>query len=182
MKNIIIKIIAFTLLVGIGFYITKQRLSVQSEFVNGRQAPDFSAKLISGENVQLSNFIGNYVLLDFWASWCTPCRRENPKIVKLFEKFEDVSFSNAKKFIIISVALEKKGVIPWKRAIEQDHLYWPHHIMDMEHRIADLYEVTQIPSSFLISPEGLIIGVNQDTRAITKLLTPYVESKPDAED
>lgn len=175
MKEKIIKLITFTLLIGIVFFVVKQRLLVQSDFVNGRRAPDFSAKLISGKDVQLSDFKGNYILLDFWASWCGPCRRTNPKIVKLFENFKNVTFKNAKKFIIISIALEKKGEIPWKAAIEQDHLYWPYHILDMENKIAALYGVTKIPSSFLVSPEGLIIGVNQDTRAITKLLEPFIE-------
>lgn len=175
MKKKTVNLIVNILLVGALVYLLAQRFLNKPDFINGQTAPDFTGQLISGEKMNLSDLKGNYVLIDFWASWCGPCRRQNPKIVKLFDNFENTHFTNAEKFIVLSIALEKKGEGPWKAAIEKDDLHWPYHILDAGSQIASLYDVSQIPTSFLISPEGLIIGVNRSPRKIKKLLAPYIK-------
>ena len=177
MNKKVIKLIFSIVLIGVALYWIRQHFITQPNFINGRQAPDFSAQLITGKDVKLSDFREDYVLIDFWASWCGSCRRQNPKIVNLFEKYEHVSFINAKKFIVLSIALEKEGETLWEKAIEADNLHWPYHILDTQKSIASLFGVTQIPTSFLVNPDGIIIGVNQSVEEIEKLLNSYIKKE-----
>jgi len=85
----------------------------------GKMAPDFSSELIDGTPFQLSDLKGKYVLLDFWGSWCAPCRRDSPNLVKLHNEFNDATFNNAQGFEIVSVALEKDNR-RWKKASIKD--------------------------------------------------------------
>jgi peroxiredoxin len=121
----------------------------------GEMAPDFSMSTIDGKKVSLSGFKGKYVLLDFWASWCQPCRQENPNVVKAFQNFK------SRNFTIFSVSLDKDPVA-WKQAINADHLTWTHggELKDFEGPAVKLFQVEAIPSSFLIDPSGKIIAKN----------------------
>ncbi len=121
----------------------------------GEIAPDFETTLVDGNTFRLSDLRGKYVLLDFWGSWCPPCRKENPKLVRLHEKYAD-------QLVIVTVALEKDAV-SWKKAVKKDGFVWVHQIVDqnkyvMMSSIARKYGVTEIPSKFLISPEGILLG------------------------
>lgn len=119
--------------------------------VIGSLAPDFTMNDINNKSVRLSDYRGTYVLLDFWASWCVPCRKENPYLKTLYEKFKE------KNFIIISVSLDE-DVKKWKEAIEKDQLPWTH-ISDLQkpNKVAELYGVQPMPDNFLIDPSGKII-------------------------
>jgi len=122
---------------------------------DGEMAPDFEATLIDGTPFKLSDVKGNYVLLDFWGSWCPPCRKENPKLVELHKKYSD-------KLTIVTIALEKDGRY-WKKASQKDGFVWKHQIVDQNRlvlmsSIARKYGVSEIPAKFLISPEGKLIG------------------------
>lgn len=152
------------------------RVSDQSKLINGQPAVDFTAERFDWQKMKLSDLKGKYVLLDFWASWCGPCRKNNPKIVQLYESFNQADFKDADGFEIVSVALEKE-LAPWPKAIKKDKLDWEYHIIDIASgkdldngNIAALYGVKEIPATFLIDPDGMIIGVDLSARKIGALL------------
>lgn len=119
----------------------------------GAKAPDFSGPSPSGETIALSDLKGKVVLLDFWASWCGPCRKENPNVVKMYEKYAD------KGFEILGVSLDRDKA-RWEKAIADDGLTWLH-ISDLKHwqsQYASLYGVRSIPDTILLDAEGKIIA------------------------
>jgi peroxiredoxin len=119
----------------------------------GSDAIEFTQNDVNDKPVSLSSFRGKYVLLDFWASWCKPCRMENPNVVKAYNKFKD------KNFTIFSVSLDQQKE-PWLKAIEKDGLAWTH-VSDLKfwnNAAAELYHVQSIPQNFLIDPNGKIVA------------------------
>lgn len=121
----------------------------------GQVAPEFSLPDTAGVSVALSDFRGKYVLLDFWASWCPPCRRENPNVVKAFQQYRD------KNFTIIGISLDRDRK-KWLKAIADDRLTWTH-VSDLKYwdsEIPALYGVRGIPANVLLDPEGVIIAKN----------------------
>ncbi|ANE49818.1 TlpA disulfide reductase family protein [Flavisolibacter tropicus] len=119
----------------------------------GSEAMEFSQADTAGHPVSLSSFRGKYVLIDFWASWCGPCRRENPNVVKAYEKFKD------KNFTVLGVSLDQEKDA-WVKAIEKDKLHWTQ-VSDLQfwsNAVAQLYRVQSIPQNFLIDPNGKIIA------------------------
>ncbi|WP_461637631.1 redoxin domain-containing protein [Labilibaculum euxinus] len=129
-------------------------LSVKST-QKGVKAPDFTQNDANGNPVKLSDFRGKYVLLDFWASWCSPCRRENPNLVKTYKTYKD------KGFEILAVSLDKPGdKDKWLKAVEHDGLLWTQ-VSDLkgwDNEVSALYDVKAIPMNFLIDPNGIIIA------------------------
>ncbi|MDI9358534.1 MAG: TlpA disulfide reductase family protein [Phycisphaerales bacterium] len=121
----------------------------------GTVAPNFTQNDINGNPVSLSSFRGKYVLLDFWASWCGPCRMENPNVVEAYKKF------HSDKFTIIGVSLDKSKDA-WKSAVTTDGIQWTQ-VSDLQfwrNAVAVLYNINSIPMNFLINPEGVIIAEN----------------------
>ncbi len=110
---------------------------------------------MDGKPISLADFKGKYVLLDFWASWCMPCRNENPNIVKAYNTYKD------KNFTILGISLDKDPKA-WAQAIAADKLTWSHasELKDFEGPTVRLYQIEAIPSSFLIDPTGKIVAKN----------------------
>jgi thiol-disulfide isomerase/thioredoxin len=142
------------------------------KFVVGEQAPDFSFQSLTGQTVRLSEFRGKYVLLHFWGSWCGPCRRENPDILSAYGKYHAAAFRDGYGFEVVSIGMETSPEA-WRKAIQKDGLLWVNHYTDLQNLnglIAKQYRVTEIPTTYLLNPEGKIIAVNPTHDALEKAL------------
>jgi peroxiredoxin len=131
----------------------KDVLDIAKKTDIGNEAPVFAQNDASGKSVSLASFKGKYVLVDFWASWCGPCRAENPNVVKAYQKF------HAKGFDILGVSLDEEKD-KWIAAVKKDNLDWSQ-VSDLQgwkNNVAMLYGVQGIPMNFLIDKEGKIIG------------------------
>lgn len=121
----------------------------------GKEAPDFSMPDVNGKEVKLSSFRGKYVLVDFWASWCGPCRSENPNLVNAYNKFK------GKNFTVLGVSLDRPGQKDkWLQAIKDDQLAWTN-ISDLQYwssAVVPLYGFEGIPFNVLVDPQGKVIG------------------------
>jgi peroxiredoxin len=131
----------------------------------GSEAPEIALKTPNDSILKLSSLRGKYILLDFWASWCGPCRRENPNVVRMYNKFKD------KNFDIYSVSLDEQRD-SWLKAIEKDGMIW-HHVSDLQFwnsAAATAYGVQAIPATFLLDKEGKIIAKNLRGEELEKKL------------
>ena len=132
-----------------------QQKQAEGANTNGAVAPEIKLQTPDGKMVSLSSFRGKYVLIDFWASWCGPCRQENPNVVKAYQAFKD------KNFTILGVSLDEDKD-KWLQAIDKDNLTWTH-ISDLkgwQSVAARDYNVNGIPANFLVDPNGIIIASN----------------------
>jgi peroxiredoxin len=135
----------------------------------GAVAPDFTEPDTAGAAISLHDFRGEYVLVDFWASWCVPCRQENPTVVKAYTKYRD------KGLHILGVSQDVASTkAAWLKAIVDDHLTWTH-VADLKgmykNEVTDKYSVMAIPQNFLIGPDGKIVAVNLHGDALDKKLS-----------
>jgi peroxiredoxin len=149
-------------------------LSDQKDLNPGAKAPVFVQNDTAGNPVNLASFKGKYVLIDFWASWCGPCRETNPELVKIFDEFK------GRNFTILGISLDGvDGKSAWLKAIKDDGLSWPQ-VSDLKHwenEVAKLYSIRKIPQSFLIDPDGIIIARDLETKELMEKLKQVLPVK-----
>ena len=128
----------------------------------GNKAPEILLKDLNDNAISLSSIKGKIVLIDFWASWCGPCRQENPAVVEAYNKFKDLTFKGGNGFTIYSVSLDVDKV-KWQSAIDKDKLVWPYHVSDLKawsSEVVAKYDIKGIPTNVLINENGIIINKN----------------------
>lgn len=168
-------ILALIVLAAAAFFIGKP-IYMQPDYDDGQAAPNFSGKNLQGMEFQLSDLKGNYVLVDFWGSWCRPCIDKIPELKKLHADFNGQSFKNANGFEIVSVAVEQSER-RWPKAVKGHGLEWTYHTLDLatnlrffDSPIANDYGVKEVPTTFLLDEKGQIVGVNWSEEQISEYL------------
>jgi len=145
----------------------------------GQRAPELEFKNPNDSLIKLSSLRGNYVLIDFWASWCGPCRGENPNVVNAYNKYKDAKYNFGKGFRIFNVSLDQNKEA-WKKAIEKDKLNWPYHVSDLKGWAAEpaaKYGVNSIPTNWLIDPRGIIVAKGLRGPALDAELEKYLKKE-----
>lgn len=146
----------------------------------GNKAPNLKFKSPTGQIIELSSLQGKMVLIDFWASWCRPCRIENPNVVSTYNAFKEKQFENGDGFTVYSVSLDQNKSA-WENAIVADNLTWKNHVSDLagwRSQAAAMYGVRGIPASFLIDGDGIIVAKGNILRGqgLTNTLKLYVKN------
>ncbi|MBI2258481.1 MAG: TlpA family protein disulfide reductase [Flavobacteriia bacterium] len=139
---------------------TKQLESAYNDYLltnkGDKDAPEIALNNPDGKEIKLSSLKGKVVLIDFWASWCGPCRKENPNVVRIYNQYKN------KGFVVFSVSLDR-DINAWKQAIQQDGLNWPYHVSDLKHwntPLTQTYQFNTIPFTVLVNKKGKIVGTN----------------------
>lgn len=143
----------------------------------GNKAPEIMMPSPKGNVITLSSLRGKLVLIDFWASWCGPCRAENPTVVSAYNKYHEQKFKNGNGFEILSVSLDQNE-LAWAKAIEKDQLVWPYHVSDLQgwsNAAALRYGVNSIPTNVLVNGEGIIIAKNLRGEALEKAISSQLK-------
>lgn len=143
----------------------------------GDRAPELAYKDPNGNIIALSSLRGKIVLIDFWASWCAPCRIENPYLVSIYKKYHKLKFKGGKGFTIYSVSCDRKHS-EWVNAIESDKLVWKYHVSDLkgwDNEATFTYRISFIPSNILIDGNGIILARDLRGEQLAQTLDTLLE-------
>ncbi len=168
-KTTLIFIVFLVLGFLFGYYV------VGSSIKKGNPAPKIEAQLMDGSDFSLEQLKGNYVLIDFWGSWCPPCRKENKTLIQVYDRYKDSKSEGGHGFDILSIAVEKDDKRVHK-AINRDGLIWKNHILEVNRivimsSLAQAYKVTDLPSKFLIDPDGNLLASHASFDEIESILS-----------
>ncbi|MEZ5041096.1 MAG: TlpA disulfide reductase family protein [Saprospiraceae bacterium] len=179
----VFKILTNILLVGMVIFLIGKYFYMKPQYSTAEEIPDFSGVTLEGQAFQLSKLRGQMVLLDFWGSWCGPCRQENPDLLKLYTTYRGANYIGLKGFEIVSIGVEQDAK-RWEDAIYQDAINWPYHILDLatnlrffDSPIATQFGVKQLPSKYLINEYGKVIKVNPSIKDIETVLINRLRNK-----
>ena len=139
----------------------------------GELAPDIMLTSPTGETIKLSDLKGQYVLIDFWAAWCAPCRKANRKLVKIYEKYQEQGF------VIYSVSLDNSEEA-WKQAIAIDGMFWEYQVREgkgFNGEVAIQYRIDYLPDNYLLDKTGKIIAVELTVNELDKILKEYMANR-----
>ncbi|MFV0345637.1 MAG: TlpA family protein disulfide reductase [Bacteroidales bacterium] len=145
----------------------------------GNQAPEISEKSLNGSTVSLSDYRGNYVLIDFWASWCGPCKQERPHVVSVYNQFKDATFKGGGNLKVLSVSLDKNQAA-WSQGVSSMNMTWPGQVSDLQgwtSKWANAYGVRSIPYNFVVDQNGVIVAKNLKGAALSSFLEKQVEKQ-----
>jgi thiol-disulfide isomerase/thioredoxin len=162
----------YSLLVVVLFMMLASCDVQQGKYINGAMLPMVELPGREKQPIALESLKGKLVLVDVWASWCSPCRKQHPKLVEVYDKYHNSQFKNADGFEMYQISLDSEEGL-WLEAIAKDNLHWPIHVSELngwESKVVALYEIEAIPSSFLIDADGKIIGKDLSWFDLSKVL------------
>lgn len=176
MKSTLLTILLAILIIA-GFYIGK-KLYLKPRNITGAPAPGITGTLMDGQPFVLDQLRGRYIVIEFWGSWCSPCRVQHPDLVNLYRDFSGKTYTDASGLDILSIGLEQDPV-RWHQAIAADRLSWPHHLMasgGFDDPLVKAYTVRQIPTRFLVNPEGNIMAVDPSIEELRNILLERIKT------
>lgn len=180
MKPLILVVYSLVILVACSGR-QKQEKKPEKSLVEGLRigniAPELSYQDPDGKAIALSSLRGKIVLIDFWASWCAPCRHENPYVVATYKKYHNRKFKGGSGFTVYSVSCDREKKA-WVEAIERDQLIWEYHVSDLKGWEAEatyIYNISSIPSNVLIDGDGIILAWNLRGEQLTQKLDSLLE-------
>jgi len=163
-------ILLLALVVAFACYALCFRKDATTPIPQDATAPEIALVSPKGKTLKLSSLRGKMVLVDFWASWCGPCRKESPNVVEAYQKYSQKDFKNGKGFEVFSVSLDRDQEA-WKQAILADHLKWKYHVLDVQGLAAANYQVATIPNAFLLDGNGVIVASGAQLRGLNLHIT-----------
>ena len=178
MKTTRFLLLAVLLLAGL---YTGRYLYHQPRFLAGDEGPDFRAPLADGRTFALSELRGQYVLLDFWGSWCAPCLQALPGLRALYADYHDRRYTDAQNFEIVGIGVETDAA-RWRQGLARLQLPWPYQVIDrsgslrfFDGAVADQYGITEVPTTYLLGPDGQVVSVNPTPVELRRLLDRRLE-------
>ncbi len=175
MKYILIVLLISTTL----FFSIKYLTSENKTLINGTPVPSLTGTLRNGQPFDIKSLRGNYVLLNFWGSWCAPCIEEMPQLRDLYDKYHEKKFNDANGFKIVSFGVEDDST-RWAAAMYRLKMNWAYQLADFKNTASPVvknFSVEKVPAKFLINPKGIIVGVNMSSEETGKYLNARLIEK-----